>query len=375
MTLIKSILLISALLFLGCANDDNSEVQGEATKNNDSIYVSKSQFENAQMKLGHLLEKDFELSIHVNGVIDVPPQNVAEISAYSGGYIKNLPLLIGEQVKKGEVLVTLENPEFIHMQQTYLEISQQVAYLKSEYERQKTMLEENITSQKSFLKAESEYRTAMARSSGLKKNLEMLNIDPVSVMKGNIVSVVNIYSPIDGFITEIAVNTGTYVSPADKVMKIINTNHIHLELNVFEKDLHWIKKGQEINFRVPEVSKEYFNGEVHLVGTTIDTKSRIGLVHGHIDEEQEADFTTGMFVEADIITSSDTRLALPEEAVVELEGRNYVLVLESEDADTYTLSPLEVKLESRNNGFVSIQSPLPLNKRFLIKGGFALLQE
>src|SRR5690625_1212643 len=130
------------------------------------------------MSFGSVMEKDFAKTIHTNGTIDVPPQSKAVISAFSGGYIKNTHLLIGDKVKKGERLLSIENPEFITMQQQYLETAEQLAYLKSEYERQKTMLEENITSQKNYLKAESEYKSAVARTNSLKKNLEMLNINP-----------------------------------------------------------------------------------------------------------------------------------------------------------------------------------------------------
>ena len=143
--------------------------------------------------------------------------------------------MVGDKVKKGERLLSIENPEFITMQQQYLETAEQLAYLKSEYERQKTMFEENITSQKNYLKAESEYKSAVARTNSIKKNLEMLNINPVSVLEGNIVSQVNIFSPIDGYVTKILVNTGTYVSPADKIMEIMNTDHIHLELKVLKR--------------------------------------------------------------------------------------------------------------------------------------------
>lgn len=281
MNYIKSILLLSAFVLMGCDNDKKTENQSSIStysseEESELIHLSKAQFNNSKMEIGNLEEKEFAQTVHTNGEIDVPPHSKAVISAFSGGYIKNTPLLVGDEVKKGEPLVTIENPEFIGMQQNYMETSEQLSFLKSEYERQKTMFEENITSQKSFLKAESEYKTAVARTNGLKKNLQMLNINPSSVLEGNIVSQVSIYSPINGYVTQVLVNTGTYVSPADKIMEIVNTDHIHLELKIFEKDLLRIKKGQEILFKVPEASQEVFIGDVHLVGTTIDTKSQVG---------------------------------------------------------------------------------------------------
>src|SRR5690625_583878 len=256
---IKYILLFSLLGLVGCNNNKSLESENqeaEAHSDTDNIFVSKAQFENAQMSFGSISERDFAQTVQTSGIIDIPPQSKAVISAFSGGYIKNTHLLIGDKVKKGERLLSIENPEFITMQQQYLETAEQLADLKSEYERQKTMLEEYITSQKNYLKSESEYKSAVARTNRLKKNLEMLNINPTSVLARNIVSQVNIYSPIDGYVTKVLVNTGTYVSPADKIMELMNTDHIHLELKVFEKDLLQLKKGQEILFRIPEASQE-----------------------------------------------------------------------------------------------------------------------
>lgn len=375
---IKYILLCSALILVSCNNNKNVENESqisEAYTDDSSVYVSKAQFENAKMSFGNPKQRDFVQTVHTSGVIDVPPHSKAVISSFFGGYIKSTSLLIGDKVKKGERLVSIENPEFINMQQLYIETAEQLAYLKSEFERQKTMFKENISSQKKYLKAESEYKTAIARANSLKKNLEMLNINPASVLEGNIVSQVSIYSPVDGYVTQVLVNTGTYVSPADKIMEIMNTDHLHLELKVFEKDLLHLKKGQQIRFRVPEASQEYYNGELHLVGTTIDSRSRIALVHGHISHENKANFSVGMFVEAAIVTSSSARLALPDDAVVELDGINYVLQLEKEDTDGYNLHPIEVELEASYNGFTSFKTPLDLEANFLTKGGFVLLQE
>src|SRR5690625_6866260 len=123
------------------------------------------------MSFGSVMEKDFAKTIHTNGTIDVPPQSKAVISAFSGGYIKNTHLLIGDKVKKGERLLSIENPEFITMQQQYLETAEQLAYLKSEYERQKTMLEENITTQKNYLKADKEYKTEVDRTKCLNNKI------------------------------------------------------------------------------------------------------------------------------------------------------------------------------------------------------------
>ncbi|WP_396590960.1 efflux RND transporter periplasmic adaptor subunit [Allomuricauda sp. R78024] len=367
--------LVFALFSCGEKNRRSAEVETESKKAMDGrIQVTQAQFEQSKMALGNLEEKAFPSVVSVNGMIDVPPENRAVVNATMGGYIKTTPLLIGDKVHKGQVLVTIENPEFVTMQQQYMEVNGQLTYLKAEYERQLTMKAENITSQKSYLKAESEYKTAVARHIGLDKQLRMLKILPSRVQAGKISSVVSIYAPISGSITKVNVTKGSYVSPATSIMEIINNDHVHLELSVFEKDIMKIKKSQKIHFKIPEVSTEIFKAEVHLVGTSIESNRTIK-VHGHLEDESSNNFLTGMFVEASIITDFDIEKALPDEAVIVVDETPYVLVLDKKIGGIYYFNPQEVIVKRTSKGYTIIQSKDSFNSdaQYLTKGAFNLL--
>ena len=365
------------MLLSSCGEKKNTETAAAETENTDGgITITKEQFNNSGMTIGKLEEKSFPVTIQTNGMIDVPPENRAVVSATMGGYIKKTPLLIGDVVKRGQMLVTIENPEFVTLQQEYMEVKQKLTYLQSEYERQKTLKEENITSQKSFLKAESEFKTANARYNGFKKQLTMLNISPVQVEKGNISSIATIFAPISGSITEMNVTKGTYVSPASPILEIIDNDHIHLELSVFEKDIMKIKKGQPIRFRIPEASEETFEAEVHLIGTSIN-ENRTIKVHGHLQEEGENNFLTGMFVDAEIVTESTTTKALSSEAIVEQEGKFYVLRTTTTLDSGYSFEPLEVQTGNAADGFIEIKNAADFSDSdtFLTKGAFDVFGE
>lgn len=355
-------------------NTDNTTADTEASDGN--ITVTKEQFDNSKMTLGKIEEKAFPISIPTNGMIDVPPENRAVVTAMMGGYIKKTPLLIGDSVKKGQLLVTIENPEFVRLQQAYMEVKQQLVYLKSEYDRQKTLREENITSQKSFLKAESEFKTANAQYNGLKKQLTMLNISPAQVEQGNISAIATIFAPINGSITKMNVTKGTYVSPATAILEIIDNDHIHLELSVFEKDIMKIKKGQPIRFRIPEASEETFEAEVYLIGTSI-AENRTIKVHGHLHEERKNNFLTGMFVNAEIVTENTSSKAIDASAVVEQEGKYFVLRTTATPNTEYTFEKVEVQIGNTSDGFTQIINTTAFSDTdsFLTKGAFDLLGE
>ncbi|MGB5203366.1 MAG: efflux RND transporter periplasmic adaptor subunit [Eudoraea sp.] len=356
--------------------EHRTDVQEDLNPEDTVIELSNEQFEENAMTIGSLEEKSFPELVQANGLIDVPPANRAVVSATMGGYVKNTHLLIGDRVTKGQALVTIENPDFVALQQEYLEIKEQLTYLKSEYERQQILIKENISSQKSFLKAESDYKKAEATYKGLRKQLDLLKISPSDVEKGIISTTSTLNAPISGSITQVNVSLGMYVSPATPIIEIVDNDHIHLELSVFEKDIMRLHKGQEITFEIPEASSEVYTAEVYLISTSIE-ENRTVKVHGHLKDLEKHNFLTGMFVHATIIISDNVTMSIPSEAIVSSEGTSYLLLLESKKEEVYNFKPVKVEISAVYNGYTSIKNAndFPADSKFLTKGAFTLMGE
>jgi cobalt-zinc-cadmium efflux system membrane fusion protein len=376
-TLYKITFITLLFSFYNCGTKEKETAVVPSNENSEeSIQISQTQFEQNNMQLGMLKEHTFPNTIQVSGMIDVPPENKAVVNATMGGYIKKLSYLEGDTIKKGQLLATIENPEFVSLQQEYSEIHERLTFLKSEYERQKTMLDENITSQKSFLKAESDYKTAVATYNGLRAQLKILNISPSAVEKGIITASAPIYAPISGSITKVNVTKGAYISPANPIVEIIDNSHIHLELSVFEKDILKVKKEQPIEFSISEATAETFKATVHLVGTAIEPNRTIK-VHGHIENETAYHFLTGMFVEANIITDTFKAMALPNEAIITIDDIAYVLLLQKKEGNTYHFTQQQIEIGARYNTHTIIKNPerFTAKTHFLTKGAFNLISE
>lgn len=350
------------------------KTEAEVPETDGLITVTTTQFQSAGMEVATPIEQDFDVTIKTSGKIDVPPQNRAKVTTFIGGYVKGTKLLVGDRVTKGQALLTLENTEFLDIQKDYLEVAEQIHYLKSEYERQKTLYDEKITSQKNYLKAESDYRRAKATHQSLKEKLVMLNINPATVEKGKLTSVITIFSPISGDIVIMNANVGMPVSPSDVMLEIVDTNHLHLELAVFEKDILKVKEGQKINFTVPEASKEIFKADVHLVGKSIEGNDRTINVHGHLDDAIKQKLLTGMFVEAGIVVDSKKGLAVPSEAIISENNKNFVLLLENQKKG-YTFRKVNVTLGEKSEEFVEIipSGIINASSKILTKGVFDLV--
>ncbi|MCA0131392.1 efflux RND transporter periplasmic adaptor subunit [Winogradskyella alexanderae] len=366
--------VLVALIFLfaiSCGKKENET--SIVTKMDDGIKISKAQFEANKMTFTQIETKSFPLKIKVNGMIDVPPENKAIVNSPMGGYITRTPLLEGDTVAKGAFLVALENPDFVTLQQNYMETKAQLDYQRAEYDRHKTMREENVISEKSYIKAKSDYNAVKAKYNGLRKQLEMLNISVNAVESGKITSIINLYAPISGSITKVNVNKGTYVSPANSILEIINNEHIHLELSVFEKDILNVKKGQKITFTIPEASNQTYEAEVYLVGTTLD-ENRTIKVHGH-PKDESVKFLTGMFVNAEILIASKSGNALLSDAIVEEDNNNFILVLDRETELDYYFTKRKIEIGLENDGFTEIKENKGLNPedRILHQGAFGLI--
>ena len=373
------LLTLTTSFLLGCSGGEIQqleEAEEDKSETSTEVVLTRRQFETSSMELGKLQPHAFGSSIKINGTIDVPPEGRAEISNYYGGYVRNLNLLTGQSVKKGELLFSLENPEYVQMQQDFLETKSQLAYLQSDFERQQTLSEENIASRKNFLKAQADYKTALAQVEGLRKKLALLNIKAEAVTPENLSSRVSIYAPFSGYVTEVNTVNGAFLSPADIAIKLINTDHIHLDLHVFEKNISMLQEGQSIRFRLPDDQEASFEAEVFMIGRTIETDTRMINVHAHLkDEKQNARFTPGMYVEAEIYSSSESSMALPSEAVIEVEGLHFVLVKKEEAEGKMVFEKVTVQPGRTAQGMTEITNAddFPESTEFLIKGAFNLI--
>jgi cobalt-zinc-cadmium efflux system membrane fusion protein len=319
--------------------------------------------------------EEFSEGISVQGMVKVPVEGIQEISAYFGGYVSGLEMLEGEAVRKGQVLFYLENPDFIRLQQDFLEANSQLSYLQAEYERQKTLFGEKISSQKNYLKAEADFQTTKAKAESFKRQLAMININTAQLKPENIRSKVPVYSPINGFVEAIHLVQGSFLDVAGKAMTLISTEHMHVELVIFEKDAAKIHKGQKVQISIPDLSGKTLEAEVFMVGKSINNERQINVHADLTNEEDEALLVTGMFVEAKLIMDPKEAWVVPVTSVIASEGQNFVLVQREKTEDGFRLEKVAVQTGLTSESMIELlpNESFDANTVILTKGGFNLL--
>lgn len=369
-------------------NEQQQEEHHEASAEESSVELTAEQVKIAGIELGNIERKQISGTIKVNGVLDVPPQQLVSISVPLGGFLKNTTLLQGSRVRKGQVIATIENLDFIQIQQDYLEAKSQYELAKTDYERQQELARENVNSQKTLQQSKSNYATWEAKYNAFRERLRVINLDIKTVEEGKIRSTINVYSPINGYVTQVNVNVGKFVNPTDVLFEIVDTEHLHAELVVFEKDVPRIKIGQKVRFTLANERKERM-ATVYLVGRAIG-QDRTVRIHCHIDEEDK-ELLPGMYLSALVEAGGALVSALPDEAIMSYQGKKYIFIQEEDihlngvDKKSEANSSHEqgehfaiVEIQTNNSelGYTEVSVPDSLqNAHIVVKGAYALLSK
>jgi cobalt-zinc-cadmium efflux system membrane fusion protein len=356
------------LMLLSCSSQDQEANAAKETKVNKQLKLSPKQLQTLGIELGALQQINMGLSVFANGVIDVPPQNKSYIAMPFGGYIKKINVLDGMQVQKGQILMVVEHPEVIELQQEYLEVQGQAEYLTADYERQKELYEKEAGSAKSFQLAKSAYMVNKAKLSGLAMKLEMANVNMNTLRNGQIERTQNIRSPFAGVITKVTANVGAFAEPKDNLLEIIDLKHAHAELTVYEKYLSFLQKDQVVKLQFVDMHTTA-TAKIYLIGREISAERTVK-VHCHFDKLPK-DITPGSYLKAEIRAEDQNQFTLPEEAVVQQNGKDVVFI--EKEGNFFTV---EIDLLMNQDGRVAITSKqlaLLKNSSIVIKGAYELL--
>ena len=353
----KFSILVLSMTLIACGTKEAPPVSEQklASVSGDSVVVSREQLTASGIEMGFVQSRSLSGSVSVTGKLDVPPQNLVNITAPLGGFLRSTTLLQGMRVSKGQVIAIVENPEYIQLQQDYLDTRSQVAFLETEYQRQKQLAAENVNAQKTLQKSLADVTSMRARNSGLVAKLRMLNIDPEHLQPEQIRSSIEVRAPMTGYVTNVNSAVGSFVDPTEVMFTIVDTEHLHAELICFERDISKVRIGQKIRFTLAQESAER-TATVFLIGREISAERTVR-IHGHLDKE-DRELIPGMYLKAIIQTTAQQMSSLPEEAVLNFEEQQLIIVQVAKDL----FRLVEVTSGLRENGFVEVILPAGFDK-------------
>lgn len=366
----KHFLFLFTIILLSACNTKKTEAIVAVSKDENTVILTDAQIKNGGVVIGKMEQKEISNILKVNGKIDVPPQNMISISVPLGGYLKTTKLLPGMHVSKGDVIAVMEDQQYIQLQQDYLTANVRISFLENEYLRQKELNQSQASSDKVYQQAEADYRSQRVLITSLGEKLKLAGINTNKINENNISRSVNIYSPINGFVSKVNVNIGKYVSPTEVLFELINPTDIHLALKVFEKNLDKLYIGQKLTAYTNNNPDKKYSCEILLIGKDLSMEGNTD-VHCHF-EVYDKTLVPGTYMNAEIEVKNNKALTLPSDAVVRFEGKQYVYKAKGNNQ----FDMLEVTAGETENGFTEIifRSTEDMSKAdFVTKGAYSLL--
>ena len=393
--------------FSACKNDKQNEGQSTeaaATEKAEAPHeeeaptiatLTEEQIKTVGIQLGVIEQKELTATIRANGLLKVPNNNKANATSLYGGVIKTLNVQIGDYVKKGQVIATIANPQFIQLQEEYLSTASRITFAEQELSRQKELFEGNAGAKKNLQSATAELNSLRTRRASLQQQIQLMGINPGSVSNGNLKSALVVTSPLNGTVSNVSAKIGSYVDVSSPVIEIVDNSSLHLDLNVFEKDLPMLKVGQTIHFRITNNAVEDYNAKIFAIGSSFENESKTIAAHAVV-QGSKTGLIDGMNVTAIVSLNNVTTPAVPNDAIVNADGKYYVFVQtdkkaeehheEGEKEGSHKESEEEHKEDKSSKNFEKVEvlkgvsdmgytavtfvNEIPANAKIVVKGAF-----
>ena len=397
------IITISFFLFTGLIScgGKSSKVEESVTEKpehedehakTETATLTDEQMKAIGVELGVIEEKELTSSLKANGVLRVPNQNKASVNSVYSGVVKTLLVQPGSKVSRGQTIATISNPEFIEAQSEYLGVNNKIAMAELEVKRQKELNEGNAGSLKNLQAAETELRSLRNIRSRLAQQIQLMGINPARLSDGKLISVLAITSPINGVVSNVTVKMGSFVDVSTPVAEIVDNSQLHLDISVYEKDLPNIRNNQLIHFTLTNNPGKEYDAEIFSLGSSFEGESKAVSVHAKVMGDKTG-LIDGMNVTAIISLQKATVPAVPTDAIVTLQGQDYIFMATEAHAEEGHNEEQEKKEEHHDNeaglafqiipvvkgvsevGYtqITLLKEIPKDAKIVVKGAFFVL--
>lgn len=374
----KSIITLGltlSLLTLSCTKKDHniqdppqqeSSSQTQSTSQVKEVELSSIQFKAADITLGQIQDRNLSDVLRVNGVIKLPATDQADVTSFLGGTVTKILVNKGQKVNKSQLLAVIESPELIQLQEQYMVSKTNLDYLELEFQRQQTLRDQNVNSQKVYQKTKSDLNIERARYQSLTNQLKLLKVTP-----GSNATSIEITSPIGGNVSSIDVKIGTNIAAGQPMFNVVDNSKVHLDLMVFEKDLAQIKVGQNVSFSLTNNNSQPITATIFSIGNAFEPGTKTVAVHANITPTDQS-LVPGFYVNA-LIYMGDSKLpSLPDTAIVKADGKQYIFVVEDQNLEEFHFKRIEVKTGISELGYtqVTILQSMPQSPQIALTGAY-----
>lgn len=366
------------LISCGQGGSEADEQESAMDSGTGAVVLTRQQMEMAGFEFGKIEKEMLSGDVNARGRLMLPPDGQAAVSAMMPGVATTIEVFPGQAVQKGQVLAYLTHPDYIDLQEQYFSTMNSLSFLENEYNRQKRLYDENVSSEKKYLQAKTEFQGAQAKANALKLMVEELGLNPDEIEKGNFAGQIPVRTPIMGMVDEIMIRLGKNVQQGEPLFKITCRNKLLVRLDVFEKDILKIRKGQRVTFNLSNVDDDIYEAKVVSIGGSVQQPGRVIEVLASF-ENSGPNLFPGMFVGGIIHTGEEYFDALPSSAIMNYgTGNPYIYYTTSpQDDNSLSFNRAAVHTGFEEEGYLRVKllEEIPENARIVTKGGYYIQAE
>lgn len=354
------ILILLSLFLTSCGKSEKAEEPKEKTEerseheSSEFAELTQEQMNAVGISLGQIEMKELTSVVKANGGLSVPNNNKASATSLYGGVIKTLNVQVGDFVRKGQVIATIANPEFIQLQEDYLTTGSRITFAEQEYRRQRELFDNDAGAKKNLQNADAELKTLRTKRASLQRQIQMMGISPGNVSNQNLRTGLAVTAPISGTISNILLQIGSYINVSSPVAEIVDNSSLHLDLQVFEKDLPSIKVGQKIHFTLTNNPVEEYDAEVYSIGTAFESQSKTIPIHCKVKGNKNG-LIDGMNATAVISLDNKLMSAVPNTAITSADGKDYIFLVNDKKTEDHKDEKTQEKHNEKTVNFERIE--------------------
>lgn len=384
--------IFSLFLITGCSKPIGNQPSIVVVKTKESkgiLQISHEAATSIGLETEIVQKKKVNFDIRYNGTVKSIPSKTFFVSSPVNGRVQRVFVEPNQVINVNDTLSEISSQDIAELQfnvtkeEIDLEGDVQEAELelnlaKNSYEREKKLFEDGITAKRDFLEAENNYKVAESKFNILekkKKSVTELAQKRLAILGSNTsdsssnTGLVEIKSPLYGFIIKRLVNPGEVVDKDKVLFEASDLSEVFLESKIYEKDLSGISLGKKIAFITEALPGSFFHGEINYISQVVDPDTRTISVRAKV-QNPGYKLKPEMFGKMFISLSDKDAIAIDKDAVQKVDNENVVYVKRA-----YGFKEIKVKLGKETDGLVEILSGLSPGQKIATKGSFWLKSE
>lgn len=370
--------ITAALISFSCGKNDNKEEEHhQLEENHETVTLSMNSINEIGLKTEIVSLKPLSGYLKIPAKVITDQDNEAMVGSLVHGRTHKVLVKTGDYVKAGQILMYVEGLEIGEIKSAYVKAKANLDFTKADLERHKTLLDENVGSKQSYYEAKAEYEKAFAEFNAEDKKIHSIGLSDDDVLSGtnnleeHTAGTLPIKSPINGIVVERNVVIGQLVDATTTAFKIINTNSVWIDAQLYEKDMSKVSNKSNAVFTSASYPGEKFEGKIIYIGQTVDEQTRTITLRCEV-QNKAGKLKPQMFGELGIPVGSDAKaILISAESIYKDADQNFVFVQQNDS--TFENRNVETGISLDN--MIEIKDGIKTGEKIVTSGVFYLKSE